>query len=130
MTAPLGEHRYPIDRLFAAMRVTPDVARSELGMSGSSYGTFVQHGMSERQADRYATRAGLNAYTVWPEMLDDVIGEVMHDELVPLGSFVVRCIECGRPVKSELMQVESPTRGVVRSTCPAGHPTTVTLEVA
>lgn len=130
MTAPMNVHRYPIGPLFAAMRVDPDFGRRELGMSGSSYGTFVQHGLTEAQADRYATRAGLNAYSVWPEMVDDVIADVMHEAVGPLGSFVVRCIECGRPVTCESMDVESPRRGVVRSSCPAGHPTTVTLEVA
>lgn len=65
--------RYPIADLFAQLPGNEKECCHRLGISGSSYGNFVQHGLTFDQAERYAERAGLNAYTVWPAMVDELI---------------------------------------------------------
>lgn len=65
--------RYPISDLFAHMPGSDDDCRRRLSISGSAYGNMVQHGLTFDQAERYAERAGLLPYEVWPEMVDELI---------------------------------------------------------
>lgn len=63
-------HRYPLDALAEAMRLSVNQACKALGVSGSTMQDYRQRGLTEKVADRLAVKAGLVAYEVWPEMVD------------------------------------------------------------
>lgn len=65
--------RYPIADLFALMPGSDNDCRRQLAISGAAYGNMVQHGLTFDQAERYAERAGLNIYVVWPAAVDELI---------------------------------------------------------
>lgn len=71
--------RYPLEPLFAAMRATPNTACAFLGLSGTTQQQYRRDGVTERVADRLAVKAGLMAYEVWPEMIDDAIATIERD---------------------------------------------------
>lgn len=66
--------RYPLDPLFTLMGETPSQACKILGLSGSTQQEYRTRGVTEKVADRLAAKAGMLAYEVWPEMVDDIIG--------------------------------------------------------
>lgn len=76
--------RYPVAPLAEAMGVSFNQAMMRLGVSGSTMQDYRARGVTEQVAERLATRAGLPAAYVWPELVDDRIA----DESVP-------CEECG-----------------------------------
>lgn len=65
--------RYEFAPLAEAMGMTPGALAKELGISGSTWKGYRDHGMSEVVADRRAAQCGLVAYEVWPEMRDHSI---------------------------------------------------------
>jgi hypothetical protein len=71
--------RYPISDLFALMAGSDDDCRRKLGISGAAFGPMKQHGLKFEQAERYAERAGLLPYEVWPEMVDELIGSLERE---------------------------------------------------
>lgn len=68
--------RYPLDPLLNAMGMSHNQACYSLGLSGSTQQEYRRRGVTERVADRLAVKAGLIAYEVWPEMVDDAIASV------------------------------------------------------
>lgn len=58
---------------------------AQLKVSGSTYDAYMCHGVLAKTADMLAARAGLPAYSIWPEMIDELIAE---SELT--------CDECGQ----------------------------------
>lgn len=91
--------RYPIADLLAHMTGTPDDCRRQLRISGSAFGPMVQHGLTFEQAERYAERAGLPAYVVWPEMVDELLdreskvcaADGCEERFVPLNPRRIYC---------------------------------------
>lgn len=69
--------RYPLAPLAEAMHLTPYQACERLGATGRVGKAYRDRGVSEVVADRLATKAGLSAYEVWPELRDDVIASVV-----------------------------------------------------
>jgi len=53
-------------------------AQRRLRISNDSYRRFAADGLTEVQADRYADRAGLMAYEVWPEMVDHLVADAQR----------------------------------------------------
>lgn len=96
--------RYPLDQLFEAMGLDAPAACRRLRLSGSVMVKYRSEGVTELVADRLATRAGLATYTVWPEMLDDVIEDVALADVVERVTALeleqVRAIT--RPLRSRL----------------------------
>jgi len=66
---------YPISDLVKLMGVSDDRARIVLGVSGDSWHRFVDRGLSEAQAERFAVRAGFHPFEVWPAMADARVSE-------------------------------------------------------
>lgn len=68
--------RYPFDRLLRAM---PDMTRHEqariLGMSGDTWKRAHDQGLTDDQCERYALRAKLHPFQVWPELIQDRLAE-------------------------------------------------------
>lgn len=77
----MSEHRYDFRALLDI--VGTDNAPRRLSISGKQYRSFLDEGLTERQADRYAVRCGLVPYEVWPEMVDHL------EDCLPA------CVECG-----------------------------------
>lgn len=73
--------RYPLDPLFAAMRMTPASACRSLNVSGSTMQEYRGRGVTELVADRLATRAGFPTYSVWPEMLEHAIEDAAAEDV-------------------------------------------------
>ncbi|WCO67898.1 hypothetical protein PO878_04065 [Iamia majanohamensis] len=59
--------RYPFAPLAEAMGETEAQACRTLGVSGSTEKQYRTEGLSERTADRLATRAGWNPVNIWPD---------------------------------------------------------------
>jgi hypothetical protein len=70
--------RYPLDPLFAAMRMSPHAACIWLGCSGSTELEYRSRGVTERVADRLAVKAGLHPYVVWPEMAEHTMTQIQR----------------------------------------------------
>ena len=83
--ARLGGPRYPLQPL-AALFPGESVRQlcGRLKVSGSTYEAYACHGMLAKTADMVAARAGVPAYSVWPEMVD---------ELIAMSQ--LQCVECG-----------------------------------
>lgn len=71
--------RYPLEPLLDAMNGSHNQACELLGLSGSTQQDYRRRGVTERVGDRLAAKAGLLAYEVWPEMIDDAIAEVERE---------------------------------------------------
>jgi len=123
--------RYPLAPLLDRIGGSHDDARRLLGMNHGAYNAFRGHGLKLEQAERYAERAGVHPFEVWPEMRDDVIAEVMHVEPDARSVILHRCTVCGRRQSGELVS-EAPERMEALLVCPAGHQErlTVTVEAA
>lgn len=65
--------KYPIQPLLDATGLTWVKIVRELSIGGNEYRKYRDEGVTERVADRLASRLGLSAYNVWPEMLDHSI---------------------------------------------------------
>jgi hypothetical protein len=71
--------RYPLRPLAAAAGLRLEQLPGRLNLSGSTWIEYRDRGVSERVADRLATKLELHAYMVWPEMLDDAIGDASFE---------------------------------------------------
>jgi len=67
--------RYPLQPLADLLRESVSEMTTRLHISGATLRGYQCHGIGERSADRLAARVGVPAYTVWPEMIDDVISD-------------------------------------------------------
>jgi hypothetical protein len=123
--------RYPLEPLAEAMHLSPYQACEQLGATGRVGKDYRTRGVSELVADRLATKAGLSAYEVWPELRDDTICEVLHVEPDARSTILHRCTQCGRRQSGELVS-EAPERMEALLVCAAGHKErlTVTVEAA
>lgn len=65
--------RYPAQRLADELHVSLWQMFDQVGVSGRTARQARDEGFTELQADRYAARVGLSAYSVWPELVDDLI---------------------------------------------------------
>lgn len=63
-------HRYPLDDLIRAMRVSLSQATQQLGVGGPEYRKYRTHGMTRDVAERKALKVGFHPYEVWPEMVE------------------------------------------------------------
>lgn len=76
--------RYPIQPLARAMGCSTHTMGARLGISGTTYKTYRDHGVAHVTADNLAIRAGYHPYEIWPEMhghdLADTTGLPDHDE--------------------------------------------------
>lgn len=68
--------RYPLQPLLDATGLSMKGLRARCPMSGSTYRTAIDRGLTADQADRWAVRCGMIPVAVWPELLDDAIDEV------------------------------------------------------
>lgn len=84
--SPLGDHRYPLAPLAAAMRLTEPAALAALGVSGTQQRERRTLGLTRLVADNMAVKAGMHPYEVWPEMAD-------HD-IAAAESTLPGCKEC------------------------------------
>lgn len=64
---------YPFAPLAAIAGLTPSEAARRLGISGSTWKQYRDHGMTERVADRRAVQLGYHPHEVWPDMLEDAV---------------------------------------------------------
>lgn len=64
----MTERRYPLSALVEASGLSEAALARRVGLSGSTLKNAREVGLLERSADRYAVRAGLHPWTVWPEM--------------------------------------------------------------
>jgi hypothetical protein len=71
-------HRYPLEPLLKATGRTKTGLARNLGLSGGSITEASTNGLSEKLADRWAVRSGLDPYCVWPEMVDHLVAEAMR----------------------------------------------------
>lgn len=71
--------RYPIQPLLDAMRMTLSQATKSLGVSGQMTRSAKVKGLGLEAAYRWADNAGLHPYSVWPEMLDDVLDDCQRE---------------------------------------------------
>lgn len=67
--------RYPVQALADMLDVEVGALTRILNVSGSTWKQYRDEGVSERVADRLATKVGLVTYRVWPEMVDDIIAD-------------------------------------------------------
>lgn len=82
---PNNPRRYPLQPLADHFPGLPLRAVCEqLKVSGSTYEAYLCHGVLAKTADMLAARAGIPTYSVWPEMIDDLIAESS-----------LTCAECG-----------------------------------
>ncbi len=65
--------RYPLDALVEASGLSEAALGRRVGLSGSTLKQARAVGLTEVGADRYAVRAGLHPWTVWPDMEHDAI---------------------------------------------------------
>lgn len=68
--------RYPLQALADAEGVELSSLTHRLGISGSTWKEYRDRGVSEKVADRLASKLGLPVLAVWPEMIDDAIDDV------------------------------------------------------
>lgn len=61
--------RYPLADLVAATGLTEAALARDIGLSGTTLKNARENGFSASSADRYAVRAGLHPFEVWPEMV-------------------------------------------------------------
>ncbi len=122
--------RYPIADLFHMMPGTDDDKRRHLAISGGAYGAMRLHGLTLDQAERYAERAGLHPYEVWPLMRDDVIAATCEPPPVRVVHALVTCLSCGRPLEFGDTKVDSTGRsGRVEAVCRVGHRNVMRVEL-
>ena len=128
MTAP--QPRYPADRLADALHCSLWQMFDRIGVSGSTANDASRRGFTELQCDRYATKAGLSAYEVWPELREDVIRDATGLPPVSAVHALVSCLECGRPLTAESVAVEKDGRsGELVAVCPVGHRNVLRVEM-
>lgn len=72
--------RYPLRPLLKAMDLTLQEAAVQLGISGATRNRLRDEGLTEKQADRYAVRAGLHPWTLWPEMEQHAFADAQDAE--------------------------------------------------
>lgn len=72
--------RYPLAALVAASGLTEAQLARRVGLSGSTLKMARERGLVERSADRYAVRAGLHPFEVWPEMADEHLADLERVE--------------------------------------------------
>lgn len=77
---------YPFAPLAEAMGLGPNAAGVALGLAGRTQQQYRRIGMTEKVADRMATRAGFHPFTIWPEMVDRAIASIEQP-----------CAKCGTP---------------------------------
>lgn len=75
--------RYPVEPLVAFSGLGLDEFRRRLSISGTTWVDVRENGVSPDRADRWAVKLGVDAYVVWPEMLDDVIQEASRECAAP-----------------------------------------------
>lgn len=122
--------RYPIQPLFDLIGGSFDSTRRQLGISGSQANAYKLHGLIEETAERLAVRAGFHPFSVWPEMVDDVIDECTGRPRVAVIQAFVVCVECGRPLTPTPGQVDADGRhGRLAAVCRVGHFNVVTVGV-
>lgn len=122
--------RYPIQPLFDLIGGSFDSTRRQLGISGSQANAYKQHGLIEETAERLAVRAGFHPFSVWPEMVDDVIDECEGRPRVAVIQAFVVCVECGRPLTPTPGHVDADGRqGRLAAVCRVGHFNVVTVGV-
>lgn len=78
--------RYPLADLLEAAGMTLSEFRQVQPMSGSTYRNALDLGLTEDQADRWATKVGRHPAEVWPGWMDDQIRGCERD-----------CEECATP---------------------------------
>lgn len=78
--SPGSTRRWPIQPLYEALDVEPYEAWVTWRISGATARKYEAQGLTDDQADRLATRAGLHPYEVWPEMLDLHVAEAGAEE--------------------------------------------------
>lgn len=66
------EKRYRLSLLVKASGLSEAALAREVGLSGTSLKWAREIGLVEAAADRYAVRAGLVPWLVWPDWLDDL----------------------------------------------------------
>lgn len=71
----MTKKRYPLAALASAVGLSEHALCVRLGISGTTMQVLRRDGVSELQADRYAVRLNLHAYSVWPEMIDEAAEE-------------------------------------------------------
>lgn len=77
----MTEHRYSFTALLKAMNMTIQAASVQLGISGRTRNLIAQRGgLTEKQADRYAVRAGLHPYEVWQDWFDHAFRACAHPD--------------------------------------------------
>lgn len=59
--------RYPLAPLAEAVGVDTSRLARILGLSGSTWKAYREHGMTERAADRLAVKAGFHPCEIWPD---------------------------------------------------------------
>lgn len=67
--------RYPLGPLLELTGWTMTDVRDLAPCGGEEYRLRVEHGVTERIADRLAIAAGLHPHVVWPEMADHAIAD-------------------------------------------------------
>lgn len=67
MTAP----RWPIEPLLHRTKLTGHGLRAQARIHSTIYNTAVEEGLTDRQADTWATRCGLHASQVWGQEWDE-----------------------------------------------------------
>jgi hypothetical protein len=69
--------RYPLEPLAAATGREVHDLLVRLGVTGSTMQDYKSRGISAVVADRMAVRCGLHPHSVWPEMRDDAIADLL-----------------------------------------------------
>lgn len=114
---------YPVAALAEALGIDPgDTAAlaQAVQVDRSWIKRYRHRGLTEQQADRWATAAGLHPLTVWPRWADDTLPPAalanVHKTRCPRGhpydgrdsrGFRV-CFTCRIPVKRQVIQLTSP----------------------
>ncbi|HEU5085704.1 MAG TPA: hypothetical protein VFU14_20350 [Acidimicrobiales bacterium] len=109
-----GKPRYPLAALIEATgRSEAELARM-VGLSGSSLVAARERGLIESAAERYAVRAGLHPFNVWPEMADAAVADAAvacrgcGEPFVPVRRSHVFCDPaCGRRFHAEVRRARS-----------------------
>lgn len=76
----MTEKRYPLAALVDAVGMSEAATARMIGLSGSTLKWARVKGLVEEAADRYACRAGLVPWVVWPDWLDDLEQECADEK--------------------------------------------------
>lgn len=75
--------RYPLEALVVASGLSEHQLSVKVGLKGTTLRNARTDGLIERAADRYAVRAGLHPFEVWPEMAEHQLEDTSTECAAP-----------------------------------------------